>query len=270
MCCGHSSAFRRKFELSSRGNAMRCTSRPATSSSCSSIPTLPTRPTAGGGLGRARRPGGACCFFVFYRSLLFFSRRVPFKKTHLKTICATSDAHSLLPPFLVEGWRAVVPGGEDWLAAGSAPLMVILGRGRRYACARLSRHAIFNRVSGKRNENKTNIAQGAVLMEGASRYWNFVKSNLPREYDVDLLELFSRFFTTSFELRAVDRSVFCLLCRDAAAVAGERLLRVSRTRGIQPIQGAHALLCSGGRSLWHIYRFVVQPPPLILILKRAR
>ena len=36
------------------------------------------------------------------------------------------------------------------------------------------------RVSEKRNENKTKNAQGAVLMEGASRIWKFVKSNLLR------------------------------------------------------------------------------------------
>ena len=65
------------------------------------------------------------------------------------------------------------------------------------------------RVSEKRNENKTKNAQGAVLMAGASRIWKFVKPNLLRVYDVDLLGLFLRFFTTSFELRAVDRSAFC-------------------------------------------------------------
>ena len=57
-------------------------------------------------------------------------------------------------------------------------------------------------------------AQGAVLMAGASRIWKFVKSNLLGEHDVDLLEPafdFLRFFSTSFEPRAVDRSVFCHL-----------------------------------------------------------
>ena len=55
---------------------------------------------------------------------------------------------------------------------------------------------------------KQKNAQWAVLMAGASKIWKFVKSNLLREYDVDLLGRFLRFFPTSFELRAVDRSVF--------------------------------------------------------------
>ena len=49
-------------------------------------------------------------------------------------------------------------------------------------------------------------------MAGASRIRKFVKSDLLREYDVDLLGPacdFLRFFTTSFDLRAVGRSVFC-------------------------------------------------------------
>ena len=60
--------------------------------------------------------------------------------------------------------------------------------------------------------------QGAELMASASRIWKFVKSDLLRGYDVDLREYdvdllgppfdFLRFFTASFELRAVDRSVF--------------------------------------------------------------
>ena len=48
-------------------------------------------------------------------------------------------------------------------------------------------------------------------MAGASRIWKCVNSNLLREYDVDLMGPafdFLRFFTTSVELRAVDRSVF--------------------------------------------------------------
>ena len=52
-------------------------------------------------------------------------------------------------------------------------------------------------------------------MAGASRIWKFVKSNwLRKSYDVDLLGPtfdFLRFFTTRFELRAIDRSVFCHL-----------------------------------------------------------
>ena len=46
---------------------------------------------------------------------------------------------------------------------------------------------------GKRNENKTKNAQGVVLMAGASRIWKYVKSNLLRVYDVDLLGLFYDF-----------------------------------------------------------------------------
>ena len=48
----------------------------------------------------------------------------------------------------------------------------------------------LKRVSEKRNENKTKNAQGAVLMAVASRVWKLVKSNMLREYDVDLLALF--------------------------------------------------------------------------------
>ena len=46
------------------------------------------------------------------------------------------------------------------------------------------------------------------------RIWNLVKLNLLREYDADLLRPafeFLRFFATSFELCAVNRSVFCHL-----------------------------------------------------------
>ena len=42
-------------------------------------------------------------------------------------------------------------------------------------------------------ENKTKNAQGVVLMVGASRIWKFVKSNLLRVYDVDLLGFFNEF-----------------------------------------------------------------------------
>ena len=81
------------------------------------------------------------------------------------------------------------------------------------------------RVSEKRNENKTKNAQGAVLMAGASRICKFVKPNpnLLRVYDVDLLGLFLRFFTTSFELRAVDRSAFCHLSPRPAPPAPQSL-----------------------------------------------
>ena len=49
------------------------------------------------------------------------------------------------------------------------------------------------RVSEKRNENETHNAQAVVLMAGAFRIWKFVKSNLLRVYDVDLLGLFTIF-----------------------------------------------------------------------------
>ena len=39
---------------------------------------------------------------------------------------------------------------------------------------------------GKKTKAKQKNAQGAVLVAGASRIWKFVKSNLFREYDVDL------------------------------------------------------------------------------------
>ena len=51
-------------------------------------------------------------------------------------------------------------------------------------------------------------------MAGVSRIWKFANSNFLREYEVDLLGPafdFLRFFTTSFELRAVDCGVFCPL-----------------------------------------------------------
>ena len=81
----------------------------------------------------------------------------------------------------------------------------------------------YNRVSEKRNENKTKNAQGVLLMAGASRIWKFVKPNLLRVYDVDLLGLFLRFFTTSIDLRAVDRSVFCHLSARPATSALQSL-----------------------------------------------
>ena len=42
-------------------------------------------------------------------------------------------------------------------------------------------------------KTKRKVLRGAVLMAGASKIWQFVKSNLLREYDVDLLELFNDF-----------------------------------------------------------------------------
>ena len=58
------------------------------------------------------------------------------------------------------------------------------------------------RVSGKRNENKTKKAQGVVLMADASRIWKFVKSNLLRVYDVDLLGRFNDFSQVSSFVRS--------------------------------------------------------------------
>ena len=43
-------------------------------------------------------------------------------------------------------------------------------------------------------KTKTKNAQGAVLMEGASRIWKSVESKLLRKYDVDLLGLFFTIF----------------------------------------------------------------------------
>ena len=63
-------------------------------------------------------------------------------------------------------------------------------------------------------------------MAGTSMIWKFVKSNLLREHDVDLLGpsfYFFRFFTTSFELRVVDRSVFCHLLPRPAPPAPQSL-----------------------------------------------
>ena len=77
-------------------------------------------------------------------------------------------------------------------------------------------------------------------MAGASRIWKFVKSNLPRVYDVDLLGLFLRFFTTSFELRAVDHSVFCHLSPRPAPTAPQSLsdtLRRYRCPSRRPARG---------------------------------
>ena len=72
MCCERASAFlRRTFEPFLGGKAMRCTSRFATSSSCSPTPTLSTLP--GEVLAAlAPRPGGACCFRFFTPNLLVF------------------------------------------------------------------------------------------------------------------------------------------------------------------------------------------------------
>ena len=59
-------------------------------------------------------------------------------------------------------------------------------------------------------------------------------------YDVDLLGLFLRFFTTSFELRAVDRSVLCHLSPRPAPPAPQSLshnLRRHRSPSRRPARG---------------------------------
>ena len=90
-------------------------------------------------------------------------------------------------------------------------------------------------------------AQGVVLMAGASRIWKFVKSNLLRAYDVDLLGLVLRFFTTSFELRAVDRSVFFHLSLRPAPPAPHSLShsrRRHRSASHRPARGCvYYLFC---------------------------
>ena len=66
MCCERSSAFlRRSFEAFSRGNAMTCTSRSDTSSSCSPTPMYSVY-SAGGGLGRARTASWRGLLFSFF------------------------------------------------------------------------------------------------------------------------------------------------------------------------------------------------------------
>ena len=63
---------------------------------------------------------------------------------------------------------------------------------------------------------------------------------LLRVYDVDLLGLFLRFFTTSFELRAVDRRVFCHLSPRPAPPAPQSLshnLRRHRSPSRRPARG---------------------------------
>ena len=66
VCCERSSAFLiRTFEAFLRGNAMRCTYRSDTSSSCSPTPTLSALPGVASAV-LSPRPGGACwfCFFT--------------------------------------------------------------------------------------------------------------------------------------------------------------------------------------------------------------
>ena len=90
-------------------------------------------------------------------------------------------------------------------------------------------------------------------MAGASRIWKFVKSNLPRVYDVDLLGLFLRFFTTSFELRAVDHSVFCHLSPRPAPPAPQSLSHnLRRHQSRRPARGcvSYVLCPAWWASMW--------------------
>ena len=89
-------------------------------------------------------------------------------------------------------------------------------------------------------------AQGAVLMAGASRIWKFVKSNLLGEHDVDLLEPafdFLRFFSTSFEPRAVDRSVFCHLSPRPAPPAPQSHIISAALRVAALLQVSSLIFC---------------------------
>ena len=81
---------------------------------------------------------------------------------------------------------------------------------------------VCNRVSEKRNDNKTKNAQGVLLIAGVSRIWKVVKSNLLRVYDVDLLRLFYDFSlkVSSFVrcLSSAKRIVFMVTCNESTAV----------------------------------------------------
>ena len=70
---------------------------------------------------------------------------------------------------------------------------------------------ISDSFGGKQIQNKT-LWSGAVLMAGASRIWQFVKTNFLRVEGGKILRGlafdFLPFFTTSFEPRAVERNVF--------------------------------------------------------------
>ena len=69
-------------------------------------------------------------------------------------------------------------------------------------------------------------------MAGASRIWKFVKPNLPNEYEVDLLGFVYDFTQlNSFELRAVDRSVFCHLSPRPAPPTPQSLSHNFRCHG---------------------------------------
>ena len=82
-----------------------------------------------------------------------------------------------------------------------------------------------------------------MLMVGASRTWKFVKSVLLTEYDVDPggpAGISLRFFITSVELRAVDRSDFRPLSPRPAARGPHSLshnLRRHRSPNHHPARG---------------------------------
>ena len=96
----------------------------------------------------------------------------------------------------------------------------------------------------KKKLKQTKNVQGVVLMAGASMSWKFVKSTfsqgiwrgsvLAPAFD------FLRLFATSFELRAVDNSVFCHLSPRLAPPAPPSLshnLRRHRSPSRRPARG---------------------------------
>ena len=89
LCCGRSSAFLRcTFEPFSRGNAMKFTSRPGASSSCSPTPTLSALRGAASAV-LASCPGEVCCFFFLQNYCsdpkFIFVRRYTYQFERLNT-----------------------------------------------------------------------------------------------------------------------------------------------------------------------------------------
>ena len=85
VCCERSPAFlERTFKRFSRGNAMRCNSRPATSSWCS--PILAVYPT-GGGLGRARAACRQGLLFSFFSQNMLCFDTTPYLTLSLQFSC---------------------------------------------------------------------------------------------------------------------------------------------------------------------------------------
>ena len=83
-------------------------------------------------------------------------------------------------------------------------------------------------------------------MAGASRILQFMKSNFLGVDDVDLLGLLLRFFTCSFDLRVVDRSVVCHLSPRPAPPAPQSLSHnISRHRSPsrRPARGCVSCFC---------------------------